>query len=582
MKLFQPRVDWNPKSPADSNWWGMTSFNNSAGVSVSHKTAMTLSAVSCGIRVYSEAIAQLPCVMVEQQDYRTERPATDHHLWPIVHDEPNKEQGKMQFFNQMTAFMVGWGNSYAEIQRDTTGKVIALWPIHPSRIPNRNIRRNTRDPSMYYEIVIGDPGELVYYVNNDDGTYYAIPSSDMLHVPGMMTEDGITGKGVIEVGASAIGIALATEEHAGAFFRNGAAPNIAIKSPKVVGKETAERLRDQWQKVFGGVKNHYKTILLEDGMEPVPFFISPEASQLLLSRQFSVEEVARLMKLPQHKIGALNHATFSNIEHQAQEFVTDSLMPYVVQWENTLYRKLLTPEEKKRYRFKLNVMSLLRGDSAARSAFYQSLFQMGSLSPNDIRELEDWNPVEGGDQYFVPANNLVPLDMIEEYAESQMKKPAQTAMLATPKEGGLEDDGDAEDESEKPEDAVSAAIVAATNAMRLSVSATIEGLMHRESRAAKQAAKKPESFMSWQDGFYPEFAGKFATALTPYVPAAIHVGITIDPHAAALDYAEQSAREFDSLLDLSCDKFEPALNGMLESWASRPKQFADKLFQTEA
>lgn len=428
MKLFAPQNNWEMLSP--NSWWPFIgSLQTSSGVSITEESALSLTAFSCGIRAISETIAGLPFNLLEQIDNRTTKKAIEHKLYAIVHDQPNQEQDSMLFMDSQIALQVGWGNCYAEVER-RAGDVFALWPIHPSRIPLSNISRNG---NRWEEIYAGEPGEIVYYVNNDDGSQTAIAASNMLHVAGVLSRNGITGRSVVHLGKNALGIAQATEDHAGAFFRNGANPNIAIKSPKIVGKETADRLRQQWQTVFGGVRNHYKTILLEDGMEAQAFTLSPEASQLVLSRQYSVTEVARLLRIPPYFLMDLTQGKYNNLEAQGNDLVVYSLMPWIVRWEKALFRQLLTPEEKKKYRFKFNVMGLLRGDQAARAQFYQAGFGMGVFSPNDIREYEDLNPVEGGDQRFVPANNLVPLTQIGEMAQAQIEKTkAETERAARP------------------------------------------------------------------------------------------------------------------------------------------------------
>jgi HK97 family phage portal protein len=417
---------------SSQSWWPLLgSIQTSSGVAITEKSALSLSAYSCGVRVISETISSLPCHLLERKDERTWGKAVDESLYGIVHDEPNTEQDSMLFFDTQLAWMIGWGDCYAEVQR-FAGEVKAVWPIHPSRIPVRNIRRNT---GKVTEIHAGEPGEIVFYVNNDDGSQSPIPASSMLHIAGPLSQNGITGQGHVSFGRNALGLTQATEDHAAAFFKNGANPNMAIKSPKIVGKETADRLRQQWQTVFGGVKNHYKTVLLEDGMEPVAFTFSPQVTQLIESRQHNVVEMARLLRIPPYFLMDLQQAKFNNVESQGQDLVIFSLMPWIVRLEKGMKRQLLTPEQKKNLKFRFNVMGLLRGDQAARAAFYQAGFAMGVFSPNDIRELEDMNPVEGGDQRFVPANNLVPLTAIGEMAEAtidKMKAETEKAKEPTP------------------------------------------------------------------------------------------------------------------------------------------------------
>ncbi len=224
-----------------------------------------------------------------------------------------------------------------------------------------------------------------------------------------------------------------TEEHAGALFKNGAVTNMVIKSPKTVGKETADRLRQQWQTSFGGSSNHYKTLLLEEGMEPFPISMDPEATQLILARQFSVTEIARWYRVPPHMVGDLTRATFSNVEQQSLDFILYCMKPWLARWEKALFRQLLTEKEKGQYIFEFDLGELLRGDSAARAAWFQAKFNMGAASPNDLRAADHENPVEGGDTYFVQSNNYMPLDKVGEMADAQiekMKAPAAAPQTA--------------------------------------------------------------------------------------------------------------------------------------------------------
>lgn len=587
-----------------SGWSHVGSYQTSSGVAVSEDGALALTALSCGIRVISETLASLPCNLLEQQDYRTTRKATSHPLWPLVHDQPNDEQDVMLYMDSQVSAQVGWGNAYAEIQRNTIGEIVALWPIHPSRIPNSHILRNPRDPGDWQDVTVGQPGELVYYVRSDDGTCTPIAASDMLHVPGVLSRNGITGRSIVQLGRNAIGIAMATEEHAGAFFKNGANPNIALKHPKTVGKETADRLRASWQSVFGGVKNHYKALLLEEGMDAVPFTMSPENSQLVLSRQFSVTEIARLLRLPPHMLMDLTRATFSNIEAQGLELIVYSLMPWIVRWEKAMYRQLLTLEEKKKYRFKFNVMGLLRGDQAARSAFYQSMFNMGAFSPNDILELEDRNPIEGGDQRFVPRNNLAPLDKISEIVQAELDKLKAPPPPRFPPPVKRDDEPlpdnrlgaiqtaieqiipgvnlRAADAAAQREAKADEAIASVCCAIRLAIEGEARQLMQYESRAAKDAAKKPETFLAWRDKFYPEFTAKLTAAISVFVPAANAVGVAIDGGEAAAAYVAESITEFDPLLDLPMNEFTSKLNGLSETWAERPARLAAEIMKGTA
>ena len=231
----------------------------------------------------------------------------------------------------------------------------------------------------------------------------------MLHVPGFGF-NGLRGFSPIGVARQAIGLGLATEKFGSKFFGNGAKSSVILEHPNKLDDPTAARIAASWDAAHGGLENSHKAAVLEEGMKVTQTSIPNDDAQFLETRKFQVSEIARLYRVPPHMIGDLERATFSNIEQMSLEFVIYSLLPWIKRWEQELNRKLLT-EDEKRHRtvfIKFNLDFLMRGDSQARSEFYNKLFTLGSMSPNDIREFENMNPVDKGDQYFVPLN-MVPL-----------------------------------------------------------------------------------------------------------------------------------------------------------------------------
>lgn len=591
MKFFAPANNWDMTS--SESWWPLIgSVQTSSGIAVTSESALRCGPAFAATRVITETMASLPCAIKQRTDDRSSRNATDHKLWQIVHNAPTPEQDKMSWFDMQVGYQVLCGNAFAEIQRDTVGNIVALWPIHPSRLPRCNIRKNPTDPRFYDNIIAGKPGEWVFYVRNDDGTVTPIPASDMFHVPGVcLNSRDILGRGIPEFAADALGVAIATDKHAAAFFKNGAVSNIVIKSTKTVGKETADRLREQWQKTFGGVHNHYKTLLLEEGMEPEAFSVDPEKSQLMLARQFNTTDVVRFWRVQPHLIGDLSRATFSNIEQQALEFIKFTMLPWVTRWECAMWRQLLTPAEQKTYYFKFNLLVLLRGDSDALAKFYKALFDMGVYSPNDINELEDRNPVQGGDQRFIPANNLFPLEKAGEMAQAQIDK-LTAPPPAPPQTAQPDDDSDVEDrmrdfiakvELRDTYDAEQVAIrqqrvldseERVRTALRAAIAARVVGLMEYEVRAIKQATRKPETFLSWQGDFYAEFRGKMTEALSPFSEAASGLGFDFLPSECADDYIGDSLTWLAPLADVPCAGLESAALEELAKWTVRPLRLA--------
>jgi HK97 family phage portal protein len=248
-------------------------------------------------------------------------------------------------------------------------------------------------------------GRLIYkYLK--DGQQIILTSEQVLHIPGLGF-DGIKGYSPIHMAREAIGLALATEEFGARFFGNGARPGGILEHPGVV--KDPEKLRKSWEEVYKGIKNSHKIAVLEEGMKYHEIGIPPEDAQFLETRRFQLNEICRIFRVPPHLVGDLTRATFSNIEHQSIEFVVHTIRPWLVRWEQAITKCLLREGERKIYFPKFTVDGLLRGDFKARMEGYAIGRQNGWLSANDIRELEDLNPIpeeQGGDLYLVNGNMI--------------------------------------------------------------------------------------------------------------------------------------------------------------------------------
>ena len=306
-----------------------------------------------------------------------------------------------------------WGNAYAQVIRNGKGAVIALYPLMPDRMTvdrdknghlySKYTKSGDDAPTMETRSVILDPSEV-------------------LHVPGLGF-DGLVGYSPIAMAKNAIGLAIAAEEYGSKFYANGAAPSGVLEHPGTL-KDPA-RVRDSWNSTFGGSSNSHKVAVLEEGMKYTPISISPNEAQFLETRKFQINEIARIFRVPPHMVGDLEKSSFSNIEQQSLEFVKYTLDPWVVRWEQALYRTLLSEEEKKTLFFKFNVEGLLRGDYASRMNGYATARQNGWMSANDIRELEDLDriPAElGGDLYLVNGNMLPLVSAGAAYANNNLKE----------------------------------------------------------------------------------------------------------------------------------------------------------------
>ena len=329
---------------------GEYTFNfgrSTSGKSVNEMTAMQTTAVYACVRILSEAIASLPIHVYRYKDGGKEIVCEVLSLYPLL-------QNKMS------------------VERDSNGVLYYVYSRYTDENPNMK-----------------KMGDII------------LRQEDVLHIPGLGF-DGLIGYSPIAMARNAVGMTMACEEYGASFFANGANPGGVLEHPGVL-KDPA-KVRDSWNAVYRGTTNAHKIAVLEEGMKYQQIGIPPEEAQFLETRKFQINEIARLFRIPPHMVGDLEKSSFSNIEQQSLEFVKYTLDPWVIRWEQALKKSLFLPEEKKEFFIKLNVDGLLRGDYQSRMNGYAIGRQNGWLSTNDIREMEDMNPLpeeEGGNLYLV-------------------------------------------------------------------------------------------------------------------------------------------------------------------------------------
>ena len=369
--------------------------SSASGKSVNERSAMQITAVYSCVRILSEAVASLPLHLYKYTDTGTEK-ATEHLLYFLLHDEPNPEMTSFVFRETLMTHLLLWGNAYAQIIRNGKGEVLALYPLMPDRM---NVDRD-ESGNIVYEYMVSQEDAPI-----NKGSTVKLSPSEVLHIPGLGF-DGLIGYSPIAMAKNAIGLAIATEEYGSKFFANGATPSGILEYPGTV--KEPERVRESWNKGFGG-ENKHKVAILEQGMKYTPISISPNEAQFLETRKFQIDEIARIFRVPPHMIGDLEKSSFSNIEQQSLEFVKYTLDPWVVRWEQSIKRTLLLPDEKGSYFAKFNVDGLLRGDYQSRMNGYATARQNGWMSANDIRSLEQQDLIpdeEGGNLYLINGNML--------------------------------------------------------------------------------------------------------------------------------------------------------------------------------
>jgi HK97 family phage portal protein len=394
--------------------WTEGSNRTPSGIRVTADNSMACSAYTACIRVISDAVSSLPLHVYERLANGGKSKAPTHPVYRLLHAQPNPWQTAQEFRDWMTGMYLHYGASYAEIRPGARGAVSELWPLHSSRmeaerLEDGRLRYKYREPS----------GKITYY------------SQDQIFALRFTTEDGIKALPTYKIFQNAIGLAQALEAHGSTYFGNGARPGIVLESDNPIPPEASERLREQWERMHRGPDRAFRTAVLPNGVKAHELSGSNEAAQFLETRQYQVIEICRAFRVPPHMVQDLTRSTYSNIEVQGTEFVQHCLLPHLKRWEAAISRDLIVDDEV--YFAEHSVSGLLRGDHASRSAYYVSALQNGWMSVNEIRELENLNPIgPEGDQHFVQLN-MTTLDKVGQ-------EPAAEPMPAEPVAGTQADD----------------------------------------------------------------------------------------------------------------------------------------------
>lgn len=370
-------------NPAPWMYEAFGGFPTSTGITITPENSLQFSAVYACVRVIADQMASFPKGIYRRVDDRTREKVHDHPLQRIIDSEPSEFYSAFDFWDAVTTSVMLWGNGFAKMNRNKSYEIESLEFIPPNKV------------TIYSGPVDGK--FVLFYKHNETGNI--IPARDMLHFKGL-SFDGVQGKSVIQAFAKeSIGLSVAAERFGSKFFGNDTLMTKYLSHPAALTEEALTRLKTSWQTSNAGLENAFKIKILEEGMKLENVGIPPEQAQFIATRQHQVEEICRWFKVQPHLIQHLLRSTNNNIEHQGIEFVTQTLTPWVVRFEYELNRKIFTEEEKGTHYLKMNMASLLRGDIKARTDHYVKMISVGVYSPNEIRELEDRNPREGGDEY---------------------------------------------------------------------------------------------------------------------------------------------------------------------------------------
>lgn len=384
-----------------------------SGEKVDEKTAMQIATVYACVRLLADSVAQLPLFLYKDEKDGKSTKAVKHPLYKILYRQPNPEMTSFSFREVMMTHLLLWGNAYAQIVRDGKNNIIGLYPLLPENV---EVDR-CGDGKLYYTY-----HAYTDEVPNTKNKDIVFRREEILHVVGLGF-NGLVGFSPIAMMKNALGATIAVEKYGSVFFKNGAQPMGVLEHPGVL--KNPERIRENWKEVYGGASNAHSVAILEEGMSYKPISLPPEDSQFLSTREFDVEEICRIFRVPPHMVQSLKRSTFNNIEHQSIDFVVHTLDPWLLRIEQAIIKDLLLENEKDVYYPKFNVDGLLRGAVNERMRAYSVGVTNGFLSPNEVRRKENLPPIpteEGGDFYFVNGSYTRLKDVGAAYLRSEEEK----------------------------------------------------------------------------------------------------------------------------------------------------------------
>ncbi len=360
-----------------------------AGFAVTPETAMRVSTVYACVRLIAGAIATLPLPVYQLGEKNVREAVTDHPLKLLLNEQPTPRFSAALFWEFLVSSILLRGDGFAIIVRDRAGNITELIPIRSE-----------------YVIVERRGNRLAYFIE-DDGKRLGFDQSDVLHFAGFGF-NGWRSMSVIRFAAfQAIGSALAMEAYAGKFFVNGAGSKIVLSTPNELDQDQLQELRDLWGKVYAGPDNSGKPLILHGGLTATPLSMTMQDAQLLESRKYQAEDIARAFGVPPFMVGIMEKTTSfgSGVEHMSMSFLIYVLMPYLTRISQEINRKCFLINK---YFVEFNTNGLLQADAKGRSQFLREALGgargPGWMTVNEVRKVENLPPIDGGDQLFVPAN----------------------------------------------------------------------------------------------------------------------------------------------------------------------------------
>lgn len=557
--------------PTDNFWYSdSVGQRTTAGVNISEENALTFSACWACTRLLCASESMIPFNVYKREPDGGKSVDWEHPAQRIIHDQPNPEMSAMAWRSAGMNHQVNWGNAVSELVRDQLGRPAELWPIHPSRV---KYMRDRATNALFYRVHVDDTSAKADFVD--------LKPSEVFHVPSIITDDGIIGKGVIRYARESIGVAKAEEQYGASFYGEGARPSVVLTHPAKLSPEARGNLRREWNEIHQGAKNAHKVAILYEGMTLKDFGFSPEDAQFIEQQNFSAETIARFYGVPPHLIGLLDRATWANAEEMGIVYVIYSLVPWLKLWEHEAWRKLFTKAEQKSHYAKHLVDALLRGNTEARTRALQQQFFNGALNLDEWRSIEDRGPLPDGlgQRHFVQSA-MIPLDALVKQADAGTLPPGGAPPPDTDDDGGEDQPGTMPanpNPAGEPSGASQPRLAA--QLLRPMLTDVFNRMLHRETTDMLKAAGKPGEFLSWLDAFYTRHQAAMTEALAAAEESWKAAGYSAWREGVAVRWVDRSrAALLDSAGEAKADELAAVIEGLAARWKGRPAEAVEEIF----
>ena len=529
------------RTPADYLYQSRMGSRTDSGEVVNEKTAMSLAWVWQAVSTISNDIGRLPVVLYDRSNDERKK-ATDHPAYQIIKRRPNPYMTSKVFKSLLTKNALLTGNGIAWIVRDNRGIPTELYPLE-----TKNVQINVID---------NEPVYLVRFKVGDEQV--AINHRDIIHIKNV-SSNGYWGLDAITYARNSIGLGLATEKHGNRFFKNNARPSVVLRTEGNIDKEKADQIIASWNNQHAGSSNAYKTALLTGGMNAEVMSVNNDNAQWLQSRQFQRQEIASWFLLPANKLNDTSSVSYSSVAAYNKAYLDQTLMNWIVNWEEELTEKLLTTKqrEKDQFNFEFITAGLLRADLTQRYQAYQVGIAAEFLSPNEVRKMENMQPREGGDSFQNPNTRS---------ADQPTSEPTPEPV-------------EVEEEITIEEPPVSKVM---ERSIRELLNDRLCRMLKLESSKAIKAATASKNYIDWMESFYNGFSEKLSEAMLPCINAAKSAGFASEITASEMadDYVSESmSRLLEVCGECRSPELEERVKQEVDSWGIRLDNIVDNIME---